>query len=134
MTNITKGNILICEYMGVEFIPYKDNSSYNKSFNTYKKCKKWIKNNAEEGYVPAIGWNQNVGDYHRNWASLMPVVEKINTYEYEDGELAFIRTFGQYNKEGLPMVRINRMGLFTSETLIQATYLAVVNFLSSIKE
>lgn len=67
--------------------------------------------------------------YHVKWELLFPVVEKILEYKYEDGDTAYLRTFGMRNEEGEKMVRFNRHALFQSESLIKATWLAVVDFI-----
>ena len=69
-------------------------------------------------------------DYDWSWSCLMPVVTKIITHRYEDGDTAHFRTFGMTRQEtGQVMVRINRHTLFECPTLIQATYEAVVDFI-----
>jgi hypothetical protein len=79
--------------------------------------------------------------YDKSWDWLMPVVEKIATYVYESYESsngyknitehdrAYTRTFGMIDNEGKWMVRINRMVLEQEDTLIKATYQAVVDFI-----
>ena len=68
--------------------------------------------------------------YYISWNWLMPVVERINRCKYEDKETAYLRTFGIiYEVTGDYMVRFNRCPLFEAETLIEATYLAVVDFI-----
>ena len=60
----------------------------------------------------------------------MPVVEKIIGIKFDDGDNAHLRTFGMINQEnGNVMVRFNRYSLFESNTLIGATYLAVVDLI-----
>lgn len=75
----------------------------------------------------------NERNYHTDWNELMPVIEKISRIEYdrsEDGiDTAYPRTFGMLNMDGRPMVRINRYGLHEADTLIEATYAAVVEFI-----
>ena len=77
----------------------------------------------------------------RNWNQLMPVVEKIaqhiyETYQDHNGykgttvhDRAYTRTFGMIDNDGKWLVRINRMPLEQEETLIKATYQAVVEFI-----
>lgn len=79
-------------------------------------------------------------DYHKSWSSLMPVVEKISQHVYEScrshngykevtvHERAYPRTFGMIGSDGDWMVRINRSPLFEADTLIKATYAAVVDW------
>lgn len=82
-------------------------------------------------------------NYHEDWNKLMPVVEKISLIPYpkdkgwhkEDYEemmaYPYPRTFGMRNKEGQFMVRLNANPLFEADTLIQATWLAVVDFIKN---
>lgn len=83
-------------------------------------------------------------NYHDSWEALMPVLEKISRIEYErwedelpDGskqtviDTAYPSTFGMLNNEGKPMVRINRYSLFEADSLIEATYAAIVEFINS---
>ncbi len=81
--------------------------------------------------------------YHSSWDWLMPVVEKISEHHYpeyyeygpktdEDGEwddCAYLRTFGMRDKEGNYMVRFNANALYSAPTLIEATWMAVVEFI-----
>lgn len=80
--------------------------------------------------------------YNSSWDWLMPVVEKIGTLHYPDywsgnkpedaGEFddcPYPRTFGMRDKEGNYMVRFNANSLFSAPTLIEATFLAVVEFI-----
>ena len=79
-------------------------------------------------------------DYHSNWNSLMPVVEKISTIHYgwdkkEDDydDCAYPRTFGMRDKDGNYMVRINAQPVFIAPKLIDATWQAVVWFIENNK-
>lgn len=75
--------------------------------------------------------------YHRSWNALMPVVEKISkiplpgdgTRPAEPHETFYPYTFGMLSPSGRPMVRICANGLFEADTLIEATWLAVVDFI-----
>jgi len=67
--------------------------------------------------------------YENSWDLLMPIIEKICKEKFEDGEVIKLRTFGVINDEGFFMVRFDRHPLFYSESLIQASYGAVVDFL-----
>ena len=58
----------------------------------------------------------------------MRAVEKITLTKYDDGDNAYLQTFGMLNKDGNVMVRINRCQLFEAPTLIEATWLAVVDW------
>lgn len=82
-------------------------------------------------------FNSTAFQYHRSWEWLMPVVEKITRHVYDEDvldnvvikETAFLRTFGMVSPEGKQMVRFNRCALFEADTLIEATYQAVVDWI-----
>lgn len=73
--------------------------------------------------------------FDTSWDWLMPCVEKISDYKYEDGETAYPRTFGMPFNDGLidsettVMVRFNRQQVFHGKTLIEVTYQAVIDFI-----
>lgn len=73
-------------------------------------------------------------NYHTSWDCLMPVVEKISRIELDRFEdviaTAYPRTFGMLSHDGKAMVRLNRSSLFEAETLIEATWLAVIDFIN----
>lgn len=81
-------------------------------------------------------------EYHSNWSWLMPVVIKIsliafpkengwNVEDYEDfSAYPYPRTFGMRNKDGKFMVRLNANQLFEADTLIEATWLAVTDYIT----
>lgn len=124
--DIITGNKLIAEFDdGVRIEPYqnwkfKDIRSYG--YTTYRD---------EEL------------QYHSSWSWLMPIIEKISTYHYpeyygkrgkteDDGDYddcAYPRTFGMRDKEGKYMVRINANTLHSANTLIEATWMAVIDFI-----
>lgn len=80
--------------------------------------------------------------FHTSWDWLMPVLEKICRTKVGDGikyiDHAYPRTFGMTNKELLDndnmMVRLNGGPLFDAPTLIEATYMAVVQFIKEHKQ
>ena len=72
--------------------------------------------------------------FDSSWELLMPIVEKICRLKVGDGreyvEYSYPRTFGMLNdKTGQIMVRLNGHQLFEADTLIEATWKAVVNFI-----
>jgi len=76
--------------------------------------------------------------YHNSWSKLMPVVEQICKTKMGDGvkfiDYHYLQTFGMKNEEsGEFMVRFLGCSLFQSKDLIEATYLAVVDFIKHIK-
>jgi hypothetical protein len=78
------------------------------------------------------GWTEctlSEMEFDKRWDWIMPVVEKICKEKFEDGSTAFLRTFGMITDDLGFMVRFNRHSLFIEDTLIQATFLAVGEFL-----
>lgn len=73
--------------------------------------------------------------YHSDWNWLMPVVEKISKHKYEDGDTAYPRTFGMPMEEdpAKVMFRFNRCHLHYGETMLEAAYSAVVDFIKELK-
>ena len=71
--------------------------------------------------------------YHQDWSRLMHALEKICRTKVGDGveyvEYATPRTFGMLNEDGQIMVRLNGHQLQTADTLIEATWMAVVQFI-----
>jgi hypothetical protein len=136
---ITKGNILIAEFMGTTYWKaynfVKDYHYWATHFNTKEECQMKIDEifyeNQRGDIVPKLCWGER---FDMNWGDLMPVVVKISKYKYEDGDTAYLRTFGMLNAEtGKPMVRINRCCVIEADTLIEATYGAVIDFLTYMK-
>ncbi len=64
----------------------------------------------------------------------MPVVEKIGKIEClsenEIFDTYYLRTFGMVDVDGNFMVRVNRFALNISKSFIEATWLAVIEFIS----
>jgi hypothetical protein len=79
--------------------------------------------------------------YRTSWDWLMPVIQKIAEYTYESyndsngykdvivHDRAYPRTFGMMDNEGKWMVRINRQHLEQENTLIEAAYKSVIEFI-----
>jgi hypothetical protein len=94
-------------------------------------------------YHPKLEKTSGINDlyYHSSWDWLMPVLEKISriTIEWENSDdrtdTYYPRTFGMLNEEtGKPMVRFNGNFVHEADTLMEATYLAVVDFIKRQKE
>lgn len=110
-SGILEDNALIAEFMNCTTVD--KNWSYRIHNNLWKL----------EGLI-----------YHKDWFWLMPVLEKICRIKIGDGityvEYAYPRTFGMLSEEdGQIMVRLNGFGLVKADTLIEATYLAIVDFI-----
>jgi hypothetical protein len=97
----------------------------------------------EDGYSWRPGCTEPLQErhlnYHASWGWLMPVIEKISRIEVErkvnedTGETIvwthYPVTFGMLDSEtGRPMFRFYASGLFEADTLIEAAYEAVVDF------
>lgn len=116
---IEEGNIAIAGFMGEKLFVKPDG-----------EVRIWRGNNRDYNFKV---WAK----YHSSWDWLMPVVEKIITYEFplEDdlpfgADTAYLRTFGMINNDtGKKMVRFNRFGINESSSIIEATWLAVIEFI-----
>lgn len=75
-----KNNVLIAEYMGKRFYPYKENSSFDISFTTYDACMEWIKEHKKDGYIPQLDFKCENGLYNVSWDWLMPVYYKVRKF------------------------------------------------------
>jgi hypothetical protein len=121
MMNYTESNKMIAEFMGLD-VPYNTPIGF-----TGRTTTKFLKpKNVDD-------WNKVRLYYHKSWEYLMPVVEKIIDYKYDDEPdgTAFLRTFGMKDEQGLYMVRFNRCVLHSEETLLNATYMACLDFIEN---
>lgn len=113
---ILNGNKLIAEFMGYNILA-KDNIS---AFEKFGK---------DGGFYRDI----KLLEYHSSWNKLMPVIEKICKLKIGDGdeyvEYACPRTFGMLDKNGLFMFRFNGFQLHSCETLIEAAWFGVIDFI-----
>lgn len=110
-----------------------------KHYPTPKQTGNGYWNFPEKGYAQ---WSLDAMKYHTSWDWLMPVVEKISNYRWpeyygtrgktdDDGpydDCVCPRTFGMRDKDGKYMVRFNASVLVIADTLIEATWLAVICF------
>jgi hypothetical protein len=119
---IAEGNKSICEYL-----KFKESKT-----NVYEVPNCW-----PDG--PKTGWTEctiwGIG-FERDWNMLMPVVEMISKVPLIGAtdlqDTCYLRTFGMLNLEtGNLMVRFNGMFLNEAPTLIEATWLAVVEFVNA---
>lgn len=114
----TEGNILIAEFMKL--------SKQNQEWRNPKPTLVFMK----DGYWMPVA---NLS-YHQDWSWLMPVIEKMAQLKikYRDSDEEFSpypNTFGMVDNEGNYMVRVYCAPLFCATTLIEAAWLAVVDFL-----
>jgi len=110
-----ESNRIIAEFDGWVYVPTSENEFTNEH---YEKSEDWCSINS---FI-----------YDTSWNALMPVVEKIITHEYDNGEdHAYLRTFGKSTIDGKFLVRFNRCPVYEGKTLIDATYNAVIDFITS---
>ena len=127
---IIENNKLIAEFMGC------------------KEKKHWRDNNETIGYgfddthitnYWLVSEFIDVVPYHFSWYWLMPVLEKICRMKIGDDIItvayATPRTFGMLSEEtGKIMVRLNGFQCFSADTLLEAIYLAIVDFIKFYNE
>jgi hypothetical protein len=114
---VIAGNKLIAEFMGVKI--GEDKYSWRPG----------VQQPLEEQHLA----------YHSSWGWIMPVVEKISRIEFErrfDEDLGkwiiwtyYPVTFGMLSEDGKPMVRFYCSSLHFGDTLIEAAWLAIVDFI-----
>lgn len=82
--------------------------------------------------IGLAGVGRHALQYHSDWKWLMPVIEKISKYKFPDFEFnddtSYPRTFGMISEDGEFMFRFNRGSLFKGDTLIEAAFPAVFEF------
>lgn len=127
---IIEGNKLIAEFMGVRFSNIDGFYYYGNLMYT----------------IPVLHpnvWRLSASElkYHTSWGWLMPVVEKISLIPYPKDNgwseqdykdmmaYPYPRTFGMRDTAGNFMVRLNANQLFVASTLIEATWLAVKDYI-----
>jgi hypothetical protein len=123
---VVSGSALIADFMGWE--KYEDGVTY-KFPNLYP-----IHNIDDKENTGWISEQISNAEFHTRWDWLMPVLEKLCRKEIGDGityvKYATPRTFGMLNEEtGQIMVRLDGFQLFQADTLIEATFLAIVDCL-----
>ena len=125
---INEGNELIAEFMGYEkiIIPV---GAWGELLGPDVEIIRFGSKTDDKDWKDAI-----LMKYHSSWDWLMPVLEKICRMKIGDGktyvEYAYPRTFGMLNEEaGQIMVRLTGYPVFEADTLIKATYLAIIDFI-----
>lgn len=116
------------------------------------ECERWLKEMKEKyphNWVVKGNYKPTKYEwfpfYENDWRELMPVIEKIVNYHYPDyygrrerdpeqegewDDCAYPRTFGMRDTKGNFMVQINASQVISAPTLIEATWLAVVDFIN----
>lgn len=126
---IIEGNKLIAEFL--RWVKSTRKVDHGDEFNyswVNEEC--WL---TPEGHTPTNLY------FHTCWEDLMPVVEKICRLVIGDDityvKYATPRTFGILDEEtGQIMVRLNGHPLFKADTLIESTWLSVVDFIKYYNE
>lgn len=112
---IEEMNRVIAEFMGLKF-RIKDYPNGQQNVNEID-----------------IGGYWATCKYHEDWNQLMPVVEKISNIKFAEYEshqdVHYPRTFGMPAQDGGVMVRFNCAPVWTAPTLIEATFIAVYDFI-----
>jgi len=117
---IIEGNKLIAKFMGFIGMTLEEYANFEEQ--------------GENDNVYWIDYALYSDNYNSSWSRLMPVAEKIFRTKIGDGieyiEYSYARTFGMLNREdGQIMVRFEGGQLQQSDTLLEATYKAVINFI-----
>jgi hypothetical protein len=130
---ILEGNKLIAEFMGWKKVCAERGEGVTHLCTTitdyFGKHEYWI----NDPYIePHLFFNSN-------WNWLMPVVEKIAKTKMrfrnvEEDYYSYPVTFGMSNEEGDFMVRLYCGQLFSKPKLIEAAFLAVVDFIKLYNE
>jgi len=115
----------IAEYVGIKYIEHQ---KVYDGINCPEYFKQFLRNGK-------FWFTDEDLNFKSNWNLLMPAIEKISAYRFEDGDTAYPRTFGMICEEtGEFMFRFNRSELFSAPTLIEAAYMAVVDFINWFNE
>lgn len=133
LESIAEGQELIAQFMGYDVHDY---NLFGESVRCYS-----VKSN--DSVIVALNRQHvNTLKYNTSWDWLMPVINRISDHIYEEVEednglekriikdRAYPRTFGMISQDGKYMFRFNRQILFEGETLIDAAFLACVDFIT----
>lgn len=140
---IVSGNKLIAEFMGYEYIPSPVpvvRNELTKQFG-WSRTIEWhpffIKTMGDDFFPPQryyLGRSHHDLIFHRDWSWLMPVVEKIESLEYEF--IIYGKQFGQFPRKSTTVIyfdlkRHGRLGDIRAEgeTSIETTHQAIVEFI-----
>lgn len=120
-------NKIIAEFLGLEIETWEAKDRLGDD----------TENDAEYAWDNGFAIPVEELNYNSEWYCLMPVVQKIVDTKPPEGpefvEGYYFRTFGMKDEQGNYMVRINGFSCHKAETLIEATYLAVVEFVKNYK-
>jgi hypothetical protein len=74
-------------------------------------------------------WQPTELAYNWDWSWIMPVVEKITSLKYDDGDNIYPRTFGMtHDQGGSYLFRLNRCELVGSESFIESVFIGISDF------
>lgn len=125
---IIEGNKLIAEFVGMKKLSTVFDSH---GYEQYNYSVPDLLSMQVYGHTGATVFLED--QFSKSWVWLMPVVEKICRLNIGDGkeyvEYAYPRTFGMLDDEGKVMVRLNGFFIHHADTLIEATYSAVIEFI-----
>ena len=125
---IIAGNKLIAEFMGCYGASHfcANEEVYRYGFKDTHITERWHESEFSER-TP----------YNSSWDWLMPVVTKICLTRIGNGvrfiDYPYLRTFGMIHDDGGTMVRFNGHQVFVADSLIEATYSAVIDFINQNK-
>ncbi len=136
MENKLKSEIIESNQLIAKFMNLKQMSCIESESEEYY----WIDENGSQYNLfyknSGLSWPfLSAPPFCSDWRWLMPVVEFIShiRVDWENAtptDTYYPRTFGMLNAEtGNPMVRLNANSVFEAKTLIEATWLAVVDFI-----
>lgn len=118
----------------------------NKILAEYLQLNNWESDKGTEYINPVLACATTHLAFHESWGWLMQVLEKISEEVHPDyfqycpdservpyEDTAWPRTFGMRDEEGNYMVRFNACPLHKGKTLIEAVWLACVDFVLNYK-
>ena len=129
---IIEGNKLIAEFLGWSLKSYP---SHIKS--PFHGRSVWWSEPSSDGKTRGFAGYEGEELFYDSWEMLMLVVEKISCIRFpgeeHTWETPYPRTFGMLSeeKETVFMVRFNRYSVHTSKSLIEATWMGVIEFIKS---
>lgn len=113
-------NKLIAEFMGGEYV--EDTTQYKIHYYRFEVCP--MQHITGRWTAPLEGLF-----YDCKWDWLMPVYQKIIQSDSVDHYTPYFRTFGTITDDKQFMVRLTTFAIHCGETLIEATYKAIVEYI-----
>lgn len=130
---VVSGSALIADFMDIKEIE-SSYDSYGQPAHIWYASYLGYRTPAFSVPNKSVEYLLNESKFNSSWDWLLPVLEKLCRKEIGDGieyvKYATPRTFGMLNEEtGQIMVRLDGFQLFQADTLIEATFLAIVDCL-----